>query len=56
MNKLTIADTGSLLMGAGLTMLRDNVNLALLIIGFGALLNIVVAYLQSKGVPVAHNS
>lgn len=55
MTKLTVSDTGSLLMGAGLTLLQNNVNLALIVIGFGAVLNIVVAYLQSKGVPVSHN-
>lgn len=53
MNKLSIGDAGSMLMGAGLTKLGDSVEIGLLLVGVGALLNIIVAFLQKKDVPVS---
>jgi len=48
---LTIGDAGSLLMGAGLVKLDDIVvGLSLVIVG--AILKIVVAFLQNKGLDV----
>ena len=49
-NNLTISDAGSLLMGAGLAKL--DTTLGLILIGIGALLKIIVALLQKKGIPV----
>lgn len=51
-NKLTIGDAGSMLMGAGLTKL-DDLTTGLLLIGVGALLNVLVAFLQAKNIPVS---
>ena len=49
---LTINDAGSMLMAAGLVKLNDSVSLGLILIGVGALLKIVVAFLQKEDVPV----
>ena len=51
-NQNTISSTGSALMGAGLVMIQNNLNTGLLLIGVGTLLNILVAYLQKKGLEV----
>ena len=48
----TISGTGSALMGAGLTLIQNNPTLGLELIGIGALLTILVAYLQKKGFDV----
>ncbi len=47
---LTITMTGSLLMGAGLSQLTST--LGLVLIGSGALLQIIVALLQKKGIDI----
>ena len=53
MNKLSIGDAGSMLMGAGLTKLSESVEVGLLLVGVGALLNVLVAFLQKKDIPVS---
>ena len=52
MNNQTIQGTGSALMGAGLIVLSNDINTGLILIGVGVVLNILVAYLQSKGLEV----
>ena len=54
-NQLSISTAASLLMGAGLAKL-DNINLALILIGIGAVLKIVVAILQKNNIPVEANN
>lgn len=51
MNKLSIGDAGSLLMGAGLASL-DDLRIGLSLVGVGALLTIIVAFLQRQGLDV----
>lgn len=53
MSKLSVGDAGSMLMGAGLTKLSESVSVGLLLVGVGALLNIIVALLQKKDVPIS---
>jgi hypothetical protein len=53
---LTIAMAGSLLMGAGLTQISTSTQTGLILVGIGALLQIVVALLQKFGVPVQSNN
>ena len=48
---LTIGDAGSLLMGAGLVKL-DDIVIGLSLVIVGAILKIVVAFLQNKGLDV----
>ena len=48
---LSIGDAGSLLMGAGLVKL-DDIVIGLSLIIVGAILKIVVAFLQNKGLDV----
>ena len=50
-NQLSISTAASLLMGAGLAKL-DNVNIALILIGIGAVLKIIVAVLQRNNIQV----
>ena len=52
-SKLSIGDAGSLLMGVGIAKIAESVNLGLMLIGVGALLNIIVAVLQWKSIPVS---
>lgn len=54
-NQMSISTVGSLLMGAGLARL-DSVNLALILIGVGTFLKIVVAVLQRQDIPVESNN
>jgi hypothetical protein len=51
-NTNTISSTGSALMGAGLVLVQNDVQTGLLLIGVGAVLTILVAYLQKKGLEV----
>ena len=51
-NQNTISGTGSALMGAGLVMIQGNLNTGLILIGVGVILNILVAFLQKKGLDV----
>ena len=53
-NNLSISTAGSLLIGAGLARL-DNINLALILIGVGSVLKIIVAFLQKRGIEVQSN-
>lgn len=48
----TISSTGSALMGAGLVLIQSDTQTALLLIGVGAVLTILVAWLQKKGLDV----
>lgn len=52
---ITVGDAGSLLIGAGLTKL-DTVNTALILIGVGVALKILVAYLNYRGIIVQGNN
>lgn len=49
---LSISETGSMLMGAGLTKLDDLI-LAIALIGVGILLKIGIAYLKKTGLDVS---
>ena len=51
----TISGTGSALMGAGLVVLQSDLNTALILIGVGTCLTILVAFLQKKGLEVQAN-
>lgn len=51
-NQLSISTAASLLMGAGISHLED-VNLALILIGIGAALKIIVSLLQKNGINVS---
>lgn len=53
-NNLSISTAGSLLIGAGLSRL-DSLNVALILIGIGSLMKIIVAFLQKKEIPVEAN-
>lgn len=50
--KLSIGDTGAMLLGAGLIKL-DDLAIGLTLIGVGVLLKVGVAYLQKKGLDVS---
>ena len=52
MNNQTIAGTGSALMGAGLVMVQNDLNTGLILIAVGVVLNVLVAYLNKKGLEV----
>jgi hypothetical protein len=52
MNNQTISGTGSALMGAGLVMVQNDLNTGLILIGVGVVLNVLVAYLNKKGLEV----
>ena len=49
---LTITMAGSLLMGAGLAQLGSGTTMGLILVGVGAVLQIVVAILQKEGISV----
>jgi hypothetical protein len=51
----TITGTGSALMGAGLTLIQNNLNTGLILIGVGVCLNILVAVLNKYNIPVSSN-
>lgn len=50
---LSIGDMASALGGAGLTQLTSNLNIALILIGTGVALKVLVAFLQKKGLEVS---
>jgi hypothetical protein len=52
----TISGTGSALMGAGLTLIQNNLNTGLILIGVGVALNILVAILNKYNIPVSSNN
>lgn len=49
----TVSDAGSALIGAGLTLIHDDITTALLLVGFGAGLKILVAVLQKYDIPIS---
>ena len=52
-NTLSIGDMASALGGAGLTQITTNLNVALMLIGAGVLLKIIVAVLNRYDIPVS---
>lgn len=52
-NILSVGDAGAMLMGAGITQINTNVNLALILVGAGVVLKIIVAVLQKYDIPVS---
>jgi hypothetical protein len=52
-NALSIGDMASALGGAGLTQITTNLDVALILIGAGVLLKIVVAVLQKQNLEVS---
>jgi hypothetical protein len=52
MNNQTIQGTGSSLMVAGIALVQQDPKLGLILIGVGVVLNILVAWLQKKGLEV----
>jgi hypothetical protein len=56
MNNQTITGTGSALMGAGLVLIQNDLYAGLILIGVGVVLNVLVAYLQTKGWNVQSNN
>lgn len=51
--QLSIGDMASALGGAGLTQITTNLNVALILIGAGVVLKILVAFLQKYNIPVS---
>ena len=51
-NILSIGETGSALAGAGLTQITTNLNVALILIGAGVALKVLVAVLNKSGIEV----
>lgn len=52
-NSLTVNDAGSMLMGAGLTQINSDLNTALILLGTGVALKLLVAVLQKNGIEVS---
>lgn len=52
-NVLTIGDVSGMLLGAGLVKLNSELNIALLLIGVGVALKILVAVLNRNNIPVS---
>ncbi len=50
---LSIGDMASALGGAGLTQITTNLQIALILIGAGVVLKVLVAFLNKEGIPVA---
>ena len=50
---LSIGDIASALGGAGLTMITSNLNVALMLIGSGVVLKVLVAVLNKNDIPVS---
>lgn len=55
-NNLSVSDAGSMLLGAGLTQLTTDLNTALMIIGVGVALKLLVAVLHKQGIEVSSHS
>ena len=53
MQNLTISLTGALLMGAGIQLLPAEFSHGLILVGLGAVMQIIVAVLNKYGVPVS---
>ena len=54
-NQMTILATGSALNGAGLSLIREDLTTALILIGVGTLLTVLVAVLNKYDIPVSSN-
>lgn len=52
-NTLTVGEAGAMLMGAGLTQITGSLNVALILIGVGVALKILVAVLNKQGIEVS---
>lgn len=52
-SNLSIGDMASALGGAGLTMITTNLNVALILIGIGVALKVLVAFLNKQGVDIS---
>lgn len=55
-NTLTLNESGSLLLGAGLVQIGTDVKIGLLLVGVGAVLKILVAVLSKYGVEVGSSN
>jgi len=55
-NTLTLNESGSLLLGAGLVQIGTDVKIGLLLVGVGAVLKILVAVLIKYGVEVGSSN
>jgi hypothetical protein len=53
---LTLGEAGSLLLGAGLLQIGSDVQVGLILVGVGAVLKILVAWLNKKGIEVQANN
>lgn len=51
--QLTVGIAGAMLMGAGIQTVATDFNHGLILVGIGAFLQVLVAFLQKKGVPVS---
>lgn len=49
---LSVGDMASALGGAGLTMITSNLNVALILIGVGVALKVLVAFLNKQGIEI----
>jgi len=52
-NNLSVSDAGSMILGAGLTQITTDLKVALMLVGVGVLLKILVALLNKKGIEVS---
>jgi hypothetical protein len=52
---LTLGESGSLLLGAGLVQIGTDIKIGLLLVGVGAVLKVVVALLNKYDIPVSSN-
>jgi len=52
-NVLSVGDMASALGGAGLTQITTNLNVALILIGVGVLLKVLVAVLNRYNIPIS---
>ena len=55
-NTLTLNESGSLLLGAGLVQVGTDVKIGLLLVGVGAVLKILVAVLDKYGIEVSSSN
>ena len=52
-NTLSVGEAGAMLMGAGLTQITANLNVALTLIGVGVALKVLIAVLNKQGIEVS---
>jgi len=53
---LTLNESGSLILGAGLVQIGTDVQLGLILVGVGAILKILIAVLGKNGIVVSSNN